>query len=590
MPFSLLNTNEYNSKLLSLLTHNLPDMLWVKDLNGIYIYANESICSGLLMAKDTQEPIGKDDVFFALRERELHKENRDWHTFGELCFNSDKEVIKNEKAMKFEEYGNVKGEMLYLEVYKAPFYDDNGQIAGTVGTGRDITELKKTQQNLEDSIKEIKRQKELFKHQAAHDILTDLPNRTQLLNALENSILNATQNNSKFALLFIDLDHFKGINDSFGHNIGDLILVEISVRMKSKMRDIDTLSRLGGDEFCIILENINDIDEVTKIITDGMGIVKKPLLINNQTFYLGMSVGVALYPNDGNDANMLLKNADAAMYKAKDDGRNTYCFYDEKMTEKAFERVFLESALTEAILKDEFIVYYQPQVDAVSNKAIGVEALVRWSHPALGIISPAKFIPLAEETGLIVALDRLVMKQALKEFSKWHKEGLINGKLSMNLAMKQISEPDFMEFLESLIKNSDCIAKHIEFEVTESQIMNNPQKSIEMLKKIEAMGIKLSIDDFGTGYSSLSYLKKLPINKLKIDQSFIKDLPDDSEDVAISKTIINLCENLNLEVIAEGVETKEQLNFLLKNGCNNIQGYYFSRPLPSKQMREYLLR
>ena len=589
MPFKLLDLQEHNSELLKLLTLHLPDMLWVKDLEGTYIYANKAICDGLLMAKDTQEPIGKGDVFFALRERAAHKDKPDWHTFGELCFNSDLDVIKENRAMKFEEYGNVKGKMLYLEVYKAPFYDKNGKIIGTVGAGRDITELKKIQHDLEKSLKKLDQQREQLEYQANHDSLTGLPNRILFMDRLQQSIKLAKRNKKQVAVLFIDLDHFKEINDSLGHHIGDKVLVEVTARMQSHMRSADTLSRLGGDEFCIILNDIKDVDDISKIVVDGMNALKEPLNIENNSFYIGMSVGISMYPYDGEAASTLLQNADAAMYKAKGDGRNTYCFYDEAMTERAFERVFLETALREAFEKDELVVYYQAQLDAKENKIVGMEALVRWQHPTMGLLGPYKFIPLAEVTGMIVELDRQVMKKAIKEFSLWHREGLTTGKLSLNLAIKQLEEDDFVEFVQNLLKGEKCLAEHIEFEVTESQIMNNPERSIEVLQQINELGISISIDDFGTGYSSLAYLKKLPIDKLKIDRSFIQDLPDDDEDSAITKTVISLCQNLNLKVIAEGVENEQQRDFLLANGCDLIQGYFYSRPIPADEMREFLI-
>ena len=588
MPFELSDLKEHNSELLKLLTLHLPDMLWVKDLNGIYMYANKAICEGLLMAKDTQEPIGKGDIFFALREREAHKDKPGWHTFGELCFNSDQVVIDNDEAMKFEEYGNVKGELMYLEVYKAPFYDKDGKTIGTVGAGRDITKLKKIQLDLEKSLKILDEQRSQLEYQANHDSLTDLPNRVLFMDRLEQSINLAQRNGKNVAILFVDLDNFKEINDSLGHDVGDQVLVEVAKRMKNKMRKSDTLSRLGGDEFCVILNNISCIDDVSEIILHGKEILKEPIIIGNHTLYIGMSVGISMYPNDGVKANVLLKNADAAMYKAKGDGRNTYCFYDEAMTERAFERIFLETALREALLNDEFIVYFQPQMNAQENKLVGMEALVRWQHPTMGLISPDKFIPLAEITGMIVELDRIVMKKALMQFKKWHQDGLNPGKLAMNLAMKQIEKDDFVDFVKELLDSQECTYKNIEFEVTESQIMNNPEQSIEILQQISDLGISIAIDDFGTGYSSLTHLKKLPITKLKIDRSFIKDLPQDAEDSAITKTIINLCSNLNLKVIAEGVETDEQREFILVNGCKFIQGYLYSPPLPVDEMTLFL--
>ena len=590
MGFDLNDLQEHNSNLLILLTKNLPDMLWVKDLNGNYLYANKAICDGLLMAKDTKEPIGKGDVFFALREREAHKDKPEWHTFGELCFNSDQTVIDEDKPMKFEEYGNVKGKLLYLEVFKAPFYDKDKNIIGTVGTGRDITELKKIQLDLQRTLKTLDNQRRQLEYQANHDALTDLPNRVLFMDRLSQTIGLSRRHNKKVAIVFIDLDHFKEINDSLGHHIGDKILIEFAARMKKKLRKSDSVSRLGGDEFCIIINDIDDLDSISHFILNGMDIIKEPFLINNNALHIGMSVGISVFPDDGEDVDILLKNADAAMYEAKYNGRNTYRFYDKKMTERAFERVFLESALKKAIDEDELLVYYQPQIDSSTNKIVGMEALVRWQHPEMGLVFPDYFIPLAESNGMIVELDRIVMKKALTQLHKWYEDGLNPGKISLNLAMKQIESNDFLPFLNDLIKTKACTYKNIEFEVTESQIMKNPEKSIQTLEKISELGISIAIDDFGTGYSSLAYLKKLPITKLKIDREFIKDIPEDSDDIAITKTVISLCKSLNLKVIAEGVETSEQKDFLLENGCKFVQGYFYSKPISTQEMTEFLLK
>lgn len=590
MGFSVEELQKHNSELLKLLTKHLPDMLWVKDLEGNYLYANQAICDNLLMAKDTQEPIGKGDVFFALREREIHKNNPQWHTFGELCFNSDQEVIDNQAPMRFEEYGNVKGKLLYLEVYKAPFYDKQGNVVGTVGTGRDITELKMMQLSLEKSLKKTQEQKEQLQFQATHDSLTNLPNRILLIEKLKEAIQTAQKNIKQAVLLTLDLDHFKEINDSLGHIFGDIVLVEFANRLKEKIAPDDTLARLGGDEFCIILNHIESTEEITNYITDIMTMLKKPFLIENSTLYLGVSVGISIFPNNGQNYDTLLRNSDAAMNKAKSNGRHTYCFYNEQMTQQAYNRVFLESALRDALENDEFVVHFQPQIDAMENRLVGMETLVRWNHPSLGLIAPDKFIPLAELTGMIVYLDRIVMQKALKQFQKWHKEGLNPGKLSMNLAMKQIEEDDFIDFLKILLIQYHDVANKIEFEVTESQIMKNPEQSIKTLNQINQLGISIAIDDFGTGYSSLAYLKKLPIHKLKIDKSFVKDLPSDQEDAAISKTIINLCTSLNLKVIAEGVETLEQKDFLLSQGCRYIQGFFYSQAINAQEMTDYLIQ
>ena len=588
MSFQMEDLKEHNSELLKLLTQHLPDMLWVKDLDGIYLYANQAICDGLLMAKDTDEPIGKGDIFFALRERELHKDKPQWHTFGELCFNSDIDVIKNNQAMKFEEYGNVKGDLMYLEVYKAPFYDKDGNIIGTVGAGRDITKLKKIQSDLQRSLKILDEQREKLEYQANHDALTNLPNRVLFLDRLSQSIKIAQRDNKEIALLFVDLDHFKSVNDSLGHTAGDKILVDFSQRLSKKIKTTDTISRVGGDEFCIVLNDVENLESLSDFILDILSISKEMYTLQDDTIYLGMSMGIAMYPHDGVDANTLLRDADSAMHKAKDSGRNTYYFYDEQMTKKAQEKVFLETQLRNALLKDELVVYFQPQMNGQTNQIVGAETLVRWEHPELGMIYPDRFIPLAEATGMIVQLDRIVMRKALSQFNKWHKEGLNPGKLSLNLAIKQLEEKDFINFVKNILVQEECSYTNIEFEVTESEIMKNPDKSIKVLQELSDLGISISIDDFGTGYSSLAYLKRLPIKKLKIDKSFVDNLPHDAEDVAITKTIINLCKSLNLKVIAEGVETLEQKDFLLNNGCAFIQGYFYSKPLDTNNMTKFL--
>ena len=588
MSFELSDLKEHNSELLKLLTQHLPDMLWVKDLDGTYLYANKAICDGLLMAKDTNEPIGKGDVFFALREREAHRDKPDWHTFGELCFNSDQTVIDNDKAMKFEEYGNVKGKLLYLEVYKAPFYDKNGKTIGTVGGGRDITELKKIQLSLEESLKILAQQKNELEYQANYDKLTDLPNRILFSDRLNQSIKSAQKHRSHIAILLLDLDNFKEINDSLGHNIGDKVLIEVTSRLKKEVDNSHTLARIGGDEFGIILNYISDINDISKFIINIMQILKEPLKIDNNILHTSMSIGISVFPNDGDNATTLLKNSDAAMFSAKDNGRNTYQFYDKKMTDKALERIFLETALRKALKDDELIIYFQPQINAQTGKLVGMEVLTRWQHPIYGIIPPDRFIPLAEDTGMIVELDRIVMRKALTQFNKWYKNGLNPGKLAINLAIKQIEENDFIDFIKKLLRDKKYAYNNIEFEVTESQIMKNPEKSIKVLNSISELGISISVDDFGTGYSSLAYLKKLPINKLKIDKSFVDNVPSNMEDVAICITIISLCKNLNLNVIAEGIETQEQKEFMLKNGCKFIQGYLYSKPLPIDEMTIYL--
>jgi diguanylate cyclase (GGDEF)-like protein len=435
---------------------------------------------------------------------------------------------------------------------------------------------------------ELLKQKEILEYQATHDALTGLPNRTLFNDRLNQSIQKAKRNKTQIALLFIDLDHFKEINDSLGHGTGDKVLQSVAQRLKDVARKEDTLARLGGDEFIIILEDVKSIEDVVSSSQKFLKTLLKPISVNSQDMYLSNSIGISLYPEDSLDATNLLKYADAAMYKAKKEGRNNFQFYSKEMTELALEKVVMVANLKQAIEKKEFIVYYQPQIDALNNKLLGMEALVRWNHPTHGLIPPMKFIPIAEDTGLIVDIDNIVMEIAMKQVAQWYKNKLNPGKLFLNLAMKQIDCSEYMSKLKEVMNINNFKGEWLELEITESDIMKKPQEAIVRFKEISELGIKISIDDFGTGYSSLSYLKKLPIDKLKIDQSFIKDIPGDEDDNAIVKAVIAISKSLNLDIIAEGVETKEQVDFVIKNGCTKLQGYYYSKPISDFEMTKKL--
>jgi len=434
----------------------------------------------------------------------------------------------------------------------------------------------------------LEKQKDILDYKAHYDELTGLPNRELFLDRLSQSIKIAQRTKKIIAVLFIDLDRFKEINDSFDHQFGDLVLKKISQRLQKCMRKTDTLSRLGGDEFTVIIDALHDNNEVVDIIQHMIEKMNKPIHIDNHQLYSTFSIGISLYPDDGKKADVLLKNADAAMYKAKDNGRNTYCFYTQEMTNKALERIVMETNLHQALENEDFIIYYQPQVDGENGKLLGMEALIRWQHKTMGMISPAKFIPLAEETGLIVPLDQWTMRTAMQQIVIWYQQGLNPGRLALNLAMKQLQSKDFIGMLAGMLKATGCKPQWIALEVTEGQIMTNPDKAITILDQVSNMGVELAVDDFGTGYSSLSYLKRLPIDKLKIDQSFVRNLPNDEDDIAIAKSIIALSKNLNLKVIAEGVETQGQKEFLVENGCRAIQGYLYSKPIPADEMERYI--
>jgi diguanylate cyclase (GGDEF)-like protein/PAS domain S-box-containing protein len=459
--------------------------------------------------------------------------------------------------------------------------DENDSVDGYIGYIQDITVQKKTEELL-------KQQTELLQKQAHYDILTGLPNRALFKDRLSQAIISSKRNNAKFALFFIDLDQFKQINDSLGHHIGDEVLIQAAKRFNSVIREEDTLARLGGDEFTIILKDLQSMQSTSMVAKKIVDIMKEPIQIRTHNLYVTASIGISIYPQDATSDDNLIKFSDVAMYKAKDAGRNNFQFYSADMTSQAFEGIVLESSLRLAIKEEQFLVYYQPQYDIKTDKIIGMEALVRWNHPTMGLILPLNFIPLAEETGLIIEIDRLVMSIAMKQFSLWYKQGFNPGVLSLNLAMKQLNEENFLTILLDTMKTIAFKTEWLELEVTEGQVMKNPESSILKLNQIHDLGIEIAIDDFGTGYSSLSYLKKLPLDKIKIDCAFIKDIPEDKDDMAITKAIIALGKSLNLKLIAEGVETQEQKNFLMQNGCELVQGYLYSPPLTAEEIQKVL--
>lgn len=459
---------------------------------------------------------------------------------------------------------------------KLPKFNGNDEVA-TLGKAFELMI-----QSLKAQIKELS-------YQASHDSLTKLPNRVILLDRLQRAIKHSQQAQHYVAVMFIDLDHFKEVNDSYGHETGDALLIEVAAIFKQNLRPIDTIVRMGGDEFCVLVEEIDHLGLISDIANTLNEQLKQPLVVNGKTVFISCSIGISLYPDDAQTPETLLRNADSAMYRAKELGRNGYQFYTCEMTHRALERVQLESEIRFALANQSFIVVYQPKMNGFSHHLIGLEALVRMRDQQGKIVPAGRFIPLAIETGLIVQLDRQVMRQAISQLVTWRNKALNTGVLSMNLALKQLQQPDFIPFLQSLLQETGAQADWIELEVTESEVMTNPDVIIPILEAIRALGIALSIDDFGTGYSSLAYLKRLPITTLKIDQSFVKDLPDDYEDAAIVTAIIGLAQSFSINTIAEGVETEAQKNFLVAAGCHDIQGYFYSQPLIVEQAEAFIL-
>ena len=446
---------------------------------------------------------------------------------------------------------------------------------------------------LEDEItnktQKLQNQSDKLEYVANHDSLTKLPNRMLFLDRFKQSIKHAQRNKSSVSILFLDLDRFKEVNDTYGHHIGDVLLQDISKKLRENIREADTVSRLGGDEFTIILEDVNTND-IIQIANKIISIMQEKTTIDSIEIYTTFSIGISRYPEDGDNPEILLRNADTAMYKAKEMGKNQYQFYNQVMTKKAIEKAKIEKEIRLALQRNEFEPYFQPKIDAVEEEVIGMESLVRWNHPTLGVLAPDKFLAVAEETNLLVEIDKLMMQKSLEKLKLWIDKDICTGKMSFNLSVQQLEKEECYETIKTNLQKYNVPAKYLEVEVTESQIMRNPEASIKILTKIRKLGISISVDDFGTGYSSLSYLKLLPIDTLKIDRSFIIDLPSDTNDVAIVKAILSLAKSLKLDVIAEGVETQEQLDFLIFRGCYDIQGYFYSKPLCAQDFEEFLIK
>jgi len=423
---------------------------------------------------------------------------------------------------------------------------------------------------------------------AYYDTSTELPNRVLFEDRLAQSLAVSNVTGQTIAVLFIALDQFKKVNDTLGHAHGDQLLKEVATRLRQSVRESDTVARFGGDEFALLLTQIGGTRDVIETILAARDALKSPFRLGKDELLATISVGVSLFPFDGEDSQTLMKNAGAALYRAKTSGGNNYQFYTADMYAMASKRLALETSLRRAIENDEFLVYYQPRVSVDSLQITGVEALVRWQHPQLGLVSPAEFIGLAEETGLIVPLGEWVLKAACHQNKRWQAKGFTPMRMAVNLSGRQFQQQNIAESVVRTLDFTGLAPEHLELELTESSIMNNPEFAIDVLSNLKSMGIKISVDDFGTGFSSLSHLKRLPIDCLKVDQAFVRDATTDPDDAALVTAIITLAHNLRMTVVAEGVETEEQLQFLHMLKCDEIQGYLFSRPLPADGLGELL--
>lgn len=457
-----------------------------------------------------------------------------------------------------------------------PILDENMQVMGAFAQFRDITERYHTEKQIN--------------YLAYHDDLTGLPNRRFFTGHIDELLRNGVNEDSVFAVMFLDLDSFKKINDTLGHNNGDALLKLVAERLKTCCHASDQLvSRMGGDEFTILLQDITDHTEAIRVAEQIIKAFERPFAVDGYEFYITASIGIAFYPQDGTNVEMLMKNADIALYRMKDDGKNNYNVFKPNPNSGGIERLTLENSIRKALQLNEFVLYYQPQIDILTGDIIGTEALVRWNHPTLGLIPPAKFIPIAEETGLIVPLGEWVLKTACLQNQVWRDKGFAPMSVSVNLSSRQFSKHDLVETIEEILQETRMDPQFLELEITESMTMN-VDVAIEVLGKLKELGIHLCIDDFGTGYSNLYYLKLFSIDRLKIDRSFVRDIMTDSNDADIVATIIAMAYKLGIDAIAEGVETKDQLDFLRSQNCHEVQGFYYHQPLPAEQLEQLLMK
>ena len=544
-----------------------PDIIYILDPQGHFTFINERIEN--LLGFSAEELVGKhysilvhqDDIEKA---KYIFNERR----VGERASTNIelRLICKDGSEPRHFENKTLPIELSSMGIYTGAKKDTDNNYLGTYGIARDITDRKIAE--------------ETITFQAYHDLLTSLPNRALLRDRLSLAITQAKRENDMLAVMFLDLDRFKNINDSLGHIIGDEVLQQVSTRLKGCLREGDTLARFGGDEFTLMLPKISDNKEdVIKVAEKITHILKEPFFVESNELYISASIGISLYPHDGSDMDALIKNADIAMYHVKGQGKNGYQFFSDDMDTPYFKNLSLDTGIHNALQFEEFSLLYQPQINVKSGEIIGVEALLRWNHPKHGQIPPNDFIPFAEETGLIIEIDNWVLNNAIYQASQWIKSGHLKIRMSINISASHLAEDNFVEKITLALNAFGVPGQCIEIEITENAIMADMDGVIHKLKQLRTMGISIAIDDFGTGYSSLTYLHKLPIHTLKIDRSFLQDDRFANDEHTIVNTIVAMAKGLKLNVIAEGVETQPQLDYLRRIGCNEAQGFLMGKPL-----------
>jgi diguanylate cyclase (GGDEF)-like protein/PAS domain S-box-containing protein len=477
---------------------------------------------------------------------------------------------------------DTEGNERIVEVAAAPVWDAEGKLYAIVEHAHDITERKRYESLFRE-------ERERLRHLAHHDPLTGLPNRLLFQDRLAQALVKAHRTDTQLAVLFLDVDRFKGINDTLGHMVGDQVLKAIAQRLRKCMREEDTVARLGGDEFTILLEGLEHPEAAAKVAWKVLEGLRRPFTIGSHEFHIEASIGISLYPDNGPDLDSLIKHADAAMYLAKEQGRGNYQFFSEALNERTRRQLALETALRRALKRGELSVYYQPQVALASGRIVAVEALVRWTNAELGSVPPGDFISVAEESGLIVTLGEWVLRSACAQLRRWHEAGCTSLRVAVNLSARQFRQRDLIERIHSVLIDTGISPRHLELELTESVLLAGTEEAIGVMEQLRALGVHLSLDDFGTGYSSLAYLKRFPLDRLKVAQEFVHDIPADPHDTAIARAVVALAKSLELEVVAEGVESLEQCELFRALGCDYVQGYLLGRPLPAEDIETLLV-
>jgi len=546
---------------LSSAIEKVADSIFITDCNGVIEYINPAFES--ITGYGREEALGQTPRVIKSGKHDEQFYQQIWETLlqGEVYRN----VFINRRK---------DGELYHEAVTITPLTDESGKITHYISSGKDITESIQTQERLH--------------HLAHHDALTGLPNRVLFVDRLKHALLQAERRKRSVAVMFLDMDRFKIVNDTLGHEAGDRLLQAMAARLHSCVREGDTVARFGGDEFAGFLSDVASPEDVALVVTKFLDALAPPFMIDGHELFISGSIGISLYPEDGTDTQTLMKNADSAMYRAKQMGGNTSEFYHSEMTAHTLTRLSRETGLRRALEREEFVLQYQPQFDLKSGEVVGFEALIRWENLESGAMQPNEFIPLLEETGLIVQVGEWILLTACKQHGAWLAAGLPPLRMAVNISSRQFDGDELIKTLRKVLDAHCMEAQYLELEITETILMKNAEPDIEALQALSDMGMRFAIDDFGTGYSSLTYLKRFPINILKIDKAFVHDITVNADDAAIVRAIITMAHSLGMKTVAEGVETREQLDFLRIQGCDFAQGFYFSQPLSGSEIEELM--